>query len=167
MKRMAMLATLALALQLAATAANLSPQDQKFVREAAQGGMTEVLLGQIASKKAFDDSVRQFAQLVVKDHTKAGKQLKDVATEKGVRLPTEVAFEQKALFARLEPLEDAEFDRAYIMEMVKNHELDVKEFQKEADAGRDPDVKSWATKMLPLLQAHLKMAKEAAAKVVK
>lgn len=158
---------LGLAVQLAAMAANLSPQDQKFLKDAAQGGMAEVMLGEMASKKATEDSVKQFGQMMVKDHTKANKQLKELATEKGFRLPADVGPEHKALAARLEKLSGSEFDRTYMKEMVEDHEKDVKEFQKEADSGRDADVKKWAGKTVPTLEMHLKMAKETALKVSK
>lgn len=165
--RMACVAALGLAIQMAAMAANLSPQDQKFVKEAAQGGMAEVMLGQMASKKATVDSVKQFGQMMVKDHTKANNQLKQLTTEKGVRLPTDVAPEHKALAARLEKLSGSEFDRAYMKEMVEDHEKDVKAFEKQVDSGRDADVKAWASKTLPTLQMHLKTAKDVEAKLPK
>jgi len=163
----AAVAVLGLAVQLAAMAANLSPQDQKFVREAAQGGLSEVMLGQMAAKKATDDGVKQFGQLMVKDHTKSHNQLKELATTKGVRLPTEPSPEQKALAARLDKLSEIDFDRAYMKEMVEDHEKDVKEFQKEAESGRDIDVKAWAGKAVPTLETHLKLAKETAGKLAK
>jgi putative membrane protein len=162
---LAAVTALGLAVQIAALAANLSPQDQKFVKEAAQGGLAEVMLGQMAAMKTEEDAVKQFGQMMVKDHTKANKQLKEITTEKGVRLPAEVAPEHKALAARLEKLSGAEFDRAYMKEMIEDHEKDVKEFQKEADSGRDADIKKWAAKTLPTLQMHLKMAKETAARL--
>jgi len=155
-----------LAVQLAALAANLSPQDQKFIKEAAQGGMAEVMLGKMADEKGVHVEVRKFGEMMVNDHSRANKQLKELATEKGVRLPTEVGPQHKALAARLEKLSGSEFDRTYMQEMVKDHEKDVKEFQKEAESGRDVDIKKWASKTLPTLQMHLKMANETAAKLV-
>ena len=76
---------------------------------------------------------------------------------------------QKKLHDRLSKLSGAEFDRTYVDEMVKDHRKDVKEFQREADKAKDPDVKSWASKTLPTLQDHLTNAKSAqtAAKSVK
>jgi putative membrane protein len=53
-----------------------------------------------------------------------------------------------------------EFDRAYINDMVKDHESDVADFQKEADSGANPDLKNWASSTLPNLRDHLRRAKD-------
>ena len=57
------------------------------------------------------------------------------------------------------------FDRAYMQAMLADHRKDVAEFRTESSSGRDADVKSWASKTLPTLEEHLKLA-QAASKVV-
>jgi putative membrane protein len=139
--------------------------DQRFVMEAAQGGMAEVELGQLATQKAASDDVKKFGQRMVDDHTKANDQLKQVASQKNITLPTDIGAKNKATKDHLEKLSGAAFDKAYMTHMVQDHKKDVAEFQKEANSGKDADVKNFASQTLPTLQEHLKMAQETHSKV--
>jgi len=138
----------------------LSSSDYKFVSEAVQGGMAEVQLGQIARDRAADPAVKQFADKMVKEHTDADQQLTQLASQKGATLPTDIPSAEKRETDRLLKLYGADFDRAYMKRMVRDHEKDVKEFQREAKKASDTDVQSWANKTLPTLQEHLKMAQD-------
>jgi len=141
-----------------ATAAKVSRGDRNFFVTAAEDGMAEVELGKLASEKASNDSVKQFGQRMVDDHGKAGDELKKIAQDKGITPPAEMDGKHRKLHDRLSKMSGAEFDRAYVDEMVKDHRNDVKEFQREAKNAKDPDVKSFASKTLPTLQDHLKQA---------
>ena len=134
----------------------LASSDRKFVMEALKGGMAEVELGKLASEKASNDAVKQFGKRMADDHGKAGEELKKLAQDKGITPPMELDGKHKKLHDRLSKLSGAQFDRAYVDEMVKDHRKDVKEFQREAEKAKDPDVKSFASKTLPTLQDHLK-----------
>ena len=139
--------------------------DQHFMKEAAQGGQGEVALGQMAAKQAANEDVKKFGQRMVDDHSKANEELKNLATSEGVILPTDMDEKTKALQQRLAKLSGAEFDRAYMEEMVKDHKKDVAEFEHEATKGNDPEVKSWAAKTVPTLKDHLDLAQNTAEKV--
>ena len=139
--------------------------DQGFVMKAAQGGLAEVELGNLAKQKASSDDVKQFGQRMADDHSKANDELKQVAASKGITLPTDPGPKHKAEMDRLSQLSGAEFDRAYMRHMVKDHKKDVSEFRKESEKGKDPDVKAFASKTLPTLEEHLKMAQDTASKV--
>jgi putative membrane protein len=139
---------------------HMSSADQKFVRSAASGGMAEVQLGQLATQNASSDQVKQFGQRMVTDHSKANDELKSLAARQNITLPTDLDAKDKATLDRLQNLKGAAFDRAYMRDMVKDHETDVAEFQKESTGGTDPQLKEWAGKTLPTLQDHLKMARE-------
>lgn len=145
--------------------ANRMGADQSFVTKAAIGGMAEVKLGQLATQKASNADVKKFGQQMVDDHGKANDELKQLASQKGITLPTDVDAKQQATYDRLSKLSGAEFDKAYMHDMVTDHHEDVSEFQKESRSGSDPDVKAWATKTLPTLQHHLQMAESTNAKV--
>jgi len=134
-------------------------EDIEFVLDAAQGGLAEVELGKLAAQRAQNDDVKKFAQRMVDDHTKANEQLKKIADSKSIKLPTEVDSKDKALMQRLEKLNGAAFDRTYMNAMVNDHTKDVSEFKREANAGRDPQVKSFAESTLPTLEEHLQQAK--------
>ncbi len=146
------------------THSSLSASDQKFMKEAAQGGASEVELGQLAQQKAESPDVKAFGQRMVDDHTKANDQLKQVASEKGVTLPSQPDAKDKAEKTRLEKMSGAQFDKAYMNYMVADHKKDVADFQKEASHANDPDVKNFAQSTLPTLQSHLQQAESIAPK---
>lgn len=148
----------------ASGSSQLSAMDKHFVRKAAEGGIAEVELGKLATQKASSDEVKKFGQRMVDDHTKANDQLKQLAQQKGIALPTQPDAKDKATMQRLEKLSGEQFDKAYMNDMVKDHTKDVAEFQKESTSAKDPDVKNFAAQTLPTLQDHLKEAKSIAPK---
>jgi len=123
--------------------------------------MAEVELGQLASQKAQSDQVKQFAQRMVQDHGKANDELKTLAQQKNITLPTDLDAKHKSTRDRLSKLSGAQFDRAYMQDMLADHRKDVSDFRKESQSGKDPDVKAWAAKTLPTLEEHLKLAESA------
>jgi len=143
----------------------VSAADKKFMTEAAQGGMEEVELGRLAAANGSDPDVKSFGQRMVDDHTKANDQLKQVAQSKGVTLPTDMTKSQHNDMNKLSKMTGADFDKAYMKMMVKDHKKDVAEFKKESKSGKDADVKSFASTTLPTLEEHLKMAQDTAGKV--
>jgi putative membrane protein len=134
--------------------------DAIFAKKAAQGGMAEVKLGTLAQEKGTSDSVKKFGQRMVEDHTKAGDELKRAAAQENITLPEDISAKDKATYDSLSKLSGAAFDRAYARDMVKDHEEDLAEFNKEASGGKNPAIKDFATQTLPILQDHLKGAKE-------
>jgi putative membrane protein len=146
------------------THSSLSASDQKFMKEAAQAGAAEVELGQLAQQKAESPDVKAFAQRMVDDHTKANDQLKQVASQKSVTLPSQPDAKDTAEKARLEKMSGAQFDKAYMNYMVADHKKDVADFQKEASRANDPDVKNFVQTTLPTLQSHLQQAESIAPK---
>jgi putative membrane protein len=134
--------------------------DSRFAKEAAQGGMAEVKLGQLAQDKGSNDAVKSFGKRMVDDHSKAGDKLKGAASKENVTLPTDISAKDQAIYDRLSKLSGTAFDRAYAKDMVKDHQTDVAAFQKEANGGKSDSLKSFASETLPTLQDHLKEAKE-------
>jgi len=139
--------------------------EREFFKEAAQGGMAEVALGQMAADKAENEAVKNFGERMVTDHGKANQELKDLATSEGVTLPTEMSAEAKALQKKLSDLSGAEFDKAYMKEMLKDHKKDISAFKREAEQGKDADVKNWAAKTLPTLQEHYTVAQTTSSQI--
>jgi len=144
------------------SATALSPSDQIFAKKAAQGGMAEVQLGQLAVTKASSQKVKDFGQKMVDDHSKANDQLKSIAGQNNVTLPTSLSPKDKQLVNRLSGLSGADFDKAYMSAMVKDHQMDISQFEAEASSGRNTDLKSFASNTLPTLKEHLSLAKDAA-----
>lgn len=140
-------------------AATSEPQ---FVMVAAQSGMGEVELGQLAQQLASNTEVKQFAARMVADHTKANNELKQVAASAQIALPEKTDAVHNALKQRLSQLKGDAFDRDYMDVMVQDHHAAVALFQGEATNGSTPAVKGFAQKTLPTIQEHLKMAQQIA-----
>jgi putative membrane protein len=133
------------------TPAPLNDKDKSFIQDAAKDGMMEVEMGKMGQKQAKNAEVKKFATRMVTDHSKANTQLKALAKKKGVTLDAA---------ASTHKIDDANFDKDYMDQMVKDHEKDIKEFEEEAKDGSDADVKAWANQTLPTLKKHLELAKE-------
>ena len=137
----------------------MNSKDRDFVMDAAMGGLMEVELGQLAAQKGTSEAVKQFGQRMVDDHGKANTELMTLATSKGITLPTAIDDKHRQDVTKLSAMSGAEFDRAYSKMMLKDHEKDVSEFEKQSMKGTDSDVKAFAGKTLPTLQEHLTMAR--------
>ena len=136
-----------------------------FWTEAAIDGMTEVAVGNLALQRAQNESVKQFAQRMVTDHTAANTELTQLAASKSVTLPTTIDAKHQAMVDKLSKLSGSDFDRAYMKMMVNDHEKAVKMFQDQSEKGTDADAKAFAAKTLPTLQSHLQMARTISATV--
>ena len=141
---------------------SVAAADKMFMKKAAEGGMAEVQLGQLAAEKASSNDVKQFGQQMVDDHGKANDQLKSIAEQKGVTLPTDLNAKDKAEKNRLAKLSGEQFDRAYMRHMVADHVKDVSEFKKESTSAKDNDVKNFASQTLTVIEGHLDKAKSIA-----
>lgn len=136
--------------------------DAMFMRKAAAANMAEIQAGRIALEKSGNAQVRQLAQRIIDDHTKAGDQLMSIAQRKQVSLPTEPMPMQKQEADHLRSLSGSAFDNAYAQAMVKDHRDAIKLFGMESANGSDPDLKQFASTTLPALKMHLQMAEQAA-----
>ena len=137
----------------ASKSSSLSAKDKTFMHKAAKGGMMEVAMGRLAEQNGQSDDVKSFGKRMVTDHSKANDELKSIAAQKGVKLPSK------------EPTEKWSSDKAYINMMVKDHEKDLAEFQDEANNGSDPDVKKFAEDTAKVVQEHLDLAKQTQSKL--
>jgi len=134
--------------------------DNDFVQKASVGGSTEVALSKLALEKGSSDAVKRFAEQMVTDHTMANQELLTLAGRKNIPVPKKVDAKHQAAVDKLGPLQGEEFDRAYGKQMVQDHEETVDLFEKESAQGQDDDLKALATKLLPKLRDHLKMARD-------
>ena len=136
----------------------LSAKDRSFAQEAAMGGMAEVELGKLAQQNAQNDDVKQFGARMVQDHSDANQQLMTILTAKDFSVPQQLDEKHRRTMDKLSKMRGAEFDRAYMREMVEDHDTDVKKFRQQAAHGNDADLKGFAQKTLPVLEQHQKMA---------
>ena len=140
-------------------------KDQSFVQDAIKGNRAEVTLGKMVAAKTKDPSVKQFAQLMVKDHTQALSQLTQLAQQKSITVPEGLPEDAQQLQNKLQSETGRQFDKDYMDGMVKDHQKDVQEFQDQAQNAQDPEVKQLAAKLVPTLQEHLDKAQKVDDKV--
>ena len=126
-----------------------------FAVEAADLGMKEVQLSTTALTKASSPEVKQFAQMMVDDHTKANNELKALAQQKNITLPTVVGNENQREIENLSDKTGADFDKEYMDQMVKDHKEAIDEFEDAAENDKDAELKSWASSKLAALRQHL------------
>jgi putative membrane protein len=134
-----------------------------FIEEAAEGQQVEIALGQLAIEQAGDEQVKRFGSLMVEDHQKAKQEVEQLASKEGVQLPTQLAGKHKQ--DRFSRLSGKEFDQAYMTSMLRDHRKDVKEFEQGVHALKNPLVREWAERTLPVLKQHLQKAQQIATSI--
>lgn len=137
---------------------NKAEDDAEFAVEAANGGLMEVELGTLALTKASSPEVKKFAQMMVDQHTQANNELKSLAQQKNITLPTVMGDGHQRKYDNLKDKTGAEFDKDYMDLMVKDHKEDIDEFEDMAEDGRDPEIKAWASSKVATLRQHLQEA---------
>lgn len=136
----------------------LARGDRKFIQDAAEGGMFEVEAGQLAAAKSSDDQVKSFANTLVEQHKAANTELTQLANSKGVELPAAPSHGERRKVEKLGKLSGSKFDNEFVKTAIKDHEKDIKKFQKASGKVKDPDLKAWIDKTLPTLREHLAKA---------
>ena len=131
---------------------------QKFMTEAIQGNLAEVAMGQLAQQKGQSEGIKSFGRQLAKDHSDANQKATAAASALGITPPTEPTKKQRADHDKMAKLADAKFDRAFSQAMVKDHNKDVKAYEKAAKL-RDAEAANYASQALPTLKQHLNMAK--------
>lgn len=138
------------------------PKDMKsdadFAVCAADGGMLEVKLAELAQTNASDASVKEFARTMTSDHSKGNAELKGLAAQKKISLPEKLSDKSQKMYDWFSKKQGADFDKAYMKCMVRDHKMDVNEFEKEAKKGKDADLQKWASAEVPVLKSHLDAA---------
>ncbi len=132
--------------------------DTKFAVSAADGGMMEVELGKLALKNGSAPEVKQFAQMMIDDHTNANNELIALAQKKNITLPTTLSSDKQDKVNDMAKKTGHDFDVAYMDFMVDDHKEDIDDFKDEADKGNDADIKAWASGKVATLESHLQMA---------
>jgi len=141
-----------------AKATNLSAKDKNFLVSAASSGGWEVETGKLAERKAQGEATKNLAARMVADHSKAIKEMVDLAKKKGLAISTENIKAQQLSGG-------PNFDKQYLTLMEQDHQQSIKAFEKEAASGDDPEIKAWAAKTLPTLKQHLSSVADALSKV--
>src|SRR5258708_32170001 len=132
------------------------------MKQLAQASINEIEAGKAAASKAQSPDVKQFAQKMVADHTQMLNELKTLARQKSVALPSEVSLKDKAQMKMMERASGADFDKKYMDQMVKDHQNDLKEVQDLAAKAKDPDFKVAVQLASYRINQHLQLAQRIA-----
>lgn len=131
-----------------------------FMVAAAESGLTEVKLAELALERSKSAKVKEFAQMMLKDHNTANAQLTKLAQTKDVTLPSSLCLECKATYDALSKIEGRQFDSTYMLLMVKDHRAALEKFVFQSSQGGDSVVRKWAADKVPTLQHHLNTAEK-------
>jgi putative membrane protein len=145
---------LACAMPLLAYAADTP--DKSFYDKAAEGGIAEVNDATLAAQSATDPKLKDFAAMMIKDHSAANNKLSALAATKNLTLPTSASVLEMASHAKLKILSGDAFDKSYIKGQIAAHRDTLKLLRKELATGEDADAKAFAKSILPTVQGHLK-----------
>lgn len=154
---------------IAAAAASSSPRgstalranERSFIIKAAADGLYEVEAARLAEQKASDQSVKALASTLVSHHTEANNELMQLASSKGVTLPTALPRANQNELDRLSKLSGSAFDREFLRQLgIAAHQADIRVFQNGSRTAKDPELKAWIDKTLPILRDHLAQAQK-------
>ncbi|MGE4239744.1 DUF4142 domain-containing protein [Ramlibacter sp.] len=138
----------------------LARGDRKFIETAGENGMFEVQIAQLAASKATDAQVKSFASMLVDHHTAANNELVKIANARAVELPAAPPRGLRKDIEKLGKKTGAEFDKDFVREVgIKDHEKNIKLFEKASKDVKDAELKAFVDKTLPVLRQHLAAAK--------
>jgi putative membrane protein len=141
------------------TANDSLEDDSEYLVAAAEVDMKEIDLSKLAQTKSTNADVKAFAQMMIDQHTKAAAELKTLAATKNISLPEASTEKTQDAVKDLNDKTGKDFDKKYADMMVDGHEKTIDKIEKASEKAKDPDIKIWATKMVPTLRTHLEHAK--------
>ena len=153
-----LLAVFAVAIFGALCASAQQADQTNFLADAIRGNVAETKLGQLAAERAQSQQVREYGDMLRKDHTKSLQRASSLANEIGVPASSELTAQQQKQFEALQKLSGDEFDTTFLSQMVRDHQTEIAKFSAQAQSGSDPEVTAFAKETLPTLQAHLQHA---------
>ena len=133
--------------------------DSDYLVFAAETDLKEIELGKLAQTKGVHAETKAFGKMMEEMHTKSLGELKTAAAAKNITIPTAITEDGQKAWDGLNKKEGHDFDEAYADDMVDGHEKAIDKISKAADKAKDPDIKTWAAKLLPNLKSHLEQAK--------
>jgi putative membrane protein len=139
-----------------------------FLNKAMEMNQAEINLSKMAQNKAENEMVKEYADMMVQDHTQALDELRNAAG--GSQSEPSLTKEHQQMSEKLSRLSGDAFDKAYMDAMVRDHQQAIQAFQKVENTGAgstrqkpgentksDADI---AREMMPTLQKHLTEAEQ-------
>jgi putative membrane protein len=141
--------------------APVSGGDRQMMETMARANVAEADLGRIAETNAASAEVKTFARQMVADHSKANRELQELAARKGVKLPRELDAADREFLEEVKVKTGPAFDELYVNEAaVKDHAESRQLFERAAKTAEDPDLRAYAATTLPVIDRHLERARE-------
>ena len=137
----------------------LSQSGKQFLAFASQVNIGEIRAGLLAEQKAQSNAVKAFGRLMTLDHSELESQLDATAAIDHTQIPDEPSSSTEQQADQLKSMSGAQFDRAYMNDMVQGHEKAVGKFESEKSNAQNPTVRDVVSSALPILQQHLALAK--------
>jgi putative membrane protein len=134
--------------------AYVSPQDSNFVKNASMDNQMQIKMGQLASQKGTSKEVKDFGQQLASDFTKRNQDLKEIAQNKGLPFANDIDTERQMKIDNIAKKSGGDFDRAFVSMLAQDNRNHIDQFEKEARDGKDAEIKSFASKELPVLRQH-------------
>jgi len=133
--------------------------DADFAVKMADAGMFAVEMGKLALQNAASPKVKEYAQMMIDEHTKANNELMEAARTKNITLPAGLSDKCQKKFGELSEKKGKDFDKEYMSAMVDDHEEVLDVLNKQAENGNDADLKAWAQSKVGGIKQHLETAK--------
>ncbi len=137
-------------------------KDKLFLHHVAEEGYAEIQLGLLAVRKSSDEGVKRFAQKMITDHAMLNDSMRPLADSMGVKQPTHMGKKAQAEYDKLTALTGDDFDKEYLAYMVKDHHMDLREFEDEDETAVDSTLKSTVDKGLQTVQKHTRIVDQLA-----
>ena len=139
--------------------------DAEFIRDIDADHFLEIRLARLAESRARNEQVRSYARKMVNEHTDMQKQWTSMAANNGMPIKSGMGKNHKAKLDRLEKFYGTDFDREYMTLEVQNHNDYLSYFRKEGRAANSAAVRQQVSRGIPILEQHLRQAKEIGDKV--
>jgi len=132
--------------------------DAGFLKDVYSTGMFEIQAAQLANTNSKNAHVKQFATMMIQDHTSLDKDVSALAQKEGISLPSDLSGAKKDEYTKLQGLTGSDFDKEYADANVKGHTDAIQLFQNVINGNGPQDSKNLATNALPTLKKHLEHA---------
>ncbi len=139
------------------------PKDARsFLKDAIEGNSAEIALAQVAERKAQNQELKQYAQMLRQEHSQANQQLQPLAQKHGLSVNQTLDSKHQKKLDKMQALSGAEFDREYATAMLKDHHKTIAKYEAASRNIQDPDVQHYVQTTLPKLRQHLQHAQQTA-----
>lgn len=129
--------------------------EAEFATNAADAGLAEINFANLAISKTSNADIKMYANMMLKDHGAANDELMALAKSKNISLPVSMSSEHQKTRNELAEKSGTDFDKLYLDVMEKDHVKVLAFMEHEAREGTDPDLKAFASKTVPVINAHL------------